>query len=211
MPAYHGLRTSIQTPDHTMSDLNPTDHPVITAIKQRYSAYQFSDKPVEADKLKSLFEAARWAASSFNEQPWRFIVATKEDPAEYAKALGCLVDKNQEWAQAAPVLVLTAVKQNFTYNDAPNRVALHDLGQAAANMALQAAELGLTIHQMAGIEQDKVVSTYGLPEGVTAETAIAIGYPADGPLNEGENRARQRKAFDDFVFGGSWESASGLF
>ena len=194
-----------------MSDHNPTEYPVLEAIKQRYSAYQFSDKPVEADKLRSLFEAARWAASSFNEQPWRFIVATKDNASEYEKALGCLVEANQGWAQAAPVLVLTAVKLEFTYNGNPNRVALHDLGQAAANMALQAAELGLTIHQMAGIDQDRVVSAYGLPEGFTAETAIAIGHPAAAPFNEGESRARQRKPFDDFVFAGGWETASGLF
>jgi nitroreductase len=194
-----------------MPDLNPSDHPVLPAITQRYSAYQFADKPVEADKLRSLFEAARWAASSFNEQPWRFIVATKDDSAAYEKALGCLVEANQGWAQAAPVLVLTAAKQDFTYNGSPNRVALHDLGQAAAHIALQAAELGLVIHQMAGIEQDKVVSAYGLPEGVTAETAIAIGYPAEGDLNDAELKARQRKPFDEFVFGEAWGKATELF
>ena len=194
-----------------MPDLNPTDHPVLATIKQRYSAYQFVDKPVEADKLRSLFEAARWAASSFNEQPWRFILATKDNPAEYEKALGCLVEANRGWAQAAPVLVLTAVKQNFTYNDAPNRVALHDLGQAAAHMALQATELGLVIHQMAGIEQEKTVSTYNLPEGFTAETAIAIGYPAEGDLNDAESKARQRKPFNEFVFGDAWGNTSNLF
>ncbi|MGB0768387.1 MAG: nitroreductase family protein [Phycisphaeraceae bacterium] len=194
-----------------MPQLNPTDYPVLDAIKQRYSAYQFSDQPVEAEKLQSLFEAARWAASSFNEQPWRFIVATKDNATEYDKALGCLVEANQGWAQAAPVLVLTAVKKDFTYNGNPNRVALHDLGQAAANMALQAAELGLTLHQMAGIEQEKVVSTYGLPDGFTAETAIAIGYPGEGELNDAESKARQRKPFDAFVFTGGWDVASGLF
>ncbi|MEM6505271.1 MAG: nitroreductase family protein [Planctomycetota bacterium] len=193
-----------------MPDLNPTDYPTIDAIKQRYSAYQFADKPVEADKLRSLFEAARWAASSFNEQPWRFIVATKDDPAAYDKALRCLVEANQGWAQAAPVLVLTAVKQAFTYNDSPNRVALHDLGQAAAHLALQAADLGLAVHQMAGIDPGKVVSTYGVPEGFTAETALAIGYPGDS-LNDAESKARQRKPFDALVFGDGWGTPSGLF
>lgn len=195
-----------------MNALNPTDYPVLDAIKQRYSAYQFADKPVEADKLRSLFEAARWAASSFNEQPWRFIVATKDDSAGYQKALGCLVEANQGWAQAAPVLVLGITKQDFSYNGSPNRVALHDLGQAAAQMALQAAELGLVIHQMAGIEQDKITSAYNIPEGFTAETAIAIGYPAvDSGLNDAEAKARQRKSFNDFVFGDEWGKASGLF
>jgi len=194
-----------------MPDLNPTEHPVIAAIKQRYSAYQFSNKAVEAEKLQSLFEAARWAASSFNEQPWRFIVATKDSPTQYDKALGCLVEANQGWAQAAPVIVLTAVKQEFTYNGSPNRVALHDLGQAAAHMALQAAELGLVIHQMAGIQQDKVASTYSLPDGFTAETAIAIGYPGEGNLNDAEARARQRKPLDELVFSDAWGNASELF
>lgn len=195
-----------------MNQLNPTDYPVLDAVKQRYSAYQFADKPVEVEKLHSLFEAARWAASSFNEQPWRFIVATKANASAYEKVLGCLVEANQGWAQAAPVLVLTAIKHDFTYNGSPNRVALHDLGQAAANMALQAADLGLVIHQMAGIEQDKIKDTYQLPEGFTAETAIAIGYPAtDTDLNDAEAKARQRKPFDDFVFGEAWGTASGLF
>lgn len=193
-----------------MNEHNPTDYPVLSTIKQRYSAYQFADKPVETDKLRSLFEAARWAASSFNEQPWRFIVATKDNQAAYEKALGCLVEANQGWAQAAPVLVLTASKQEFTKNGNPNRVAQHDLGQAAAHMALQAADLGLVIHQMAGIEQDKVVSTYGLPEGFTAETAIAIGYPAEGDLNDAESKARQRKPFGEFVFGDTWGKAADL-
>lgn len=190
---------------------NPTDYPVIEAIKQRYSAYQFTDKPVEIEKLQSLFEAARWAASSFNEQPWRFIVATKSDEDSYSKALGCLVEANQGWAQAAPVLVLAAVRQTFTYNGSPNRVALHDLGQAAAHMALQAADLGLVIHQMAGIDQDKMIAAYNIPEGFTAETAIVIGYPAESALNDAESKARQRKPFDDFVFGDEWEKPSGLF
>ncbi|MFK7790463.1 MAG: nitroreductase family protein [Phycisphaeraceae bacterium] len=195
-----------------MSNLNPTDHLVLDAIKQRYSAYQFADKPVEIEKLQSLFEAARWAASSFNEQPWRFIVATNDNTPAYEKALGCLVAATQGWAQAAPVLVLAAIKHDFTYNGSPNRVALHDLGQAAANMALQAADLGLVIHQMAGIDQGKVASEYNLPEGFTAETAIAIGYAAtDTDLNDAEARARQRKPFDDFVFSASWDTPSGLF
>lgn len=194
-----------------MSELNPTDYPVIDAITKRYSAYQFADKPVEAEKLQSLFDAARWAASSYNEQPWRFIVATKDDAAAYQQALGCLLEANQGWAQAAPVLVLTAIKQSFTFNGGPNRVALHDLGQAAAHMALQAAELGLVIHQMAGVEQGKVASQYNLPDGFTAETAIAIGYPGQGDLNDAESKARQRKNFDEFVFSGNWQTPSGLF
>ena len=195
-----------------MNDLNPTEHPVLNAIRQRYSAYQFADKPIEAEKLRSLFEAARWAASSYNEQPWRFFVTTKDNPAAYNKALSCLVEANQTWAQAAPLLVFTAIKHDFTHDGSPNPVALHDLGQAVANMALQAADLGLAIHQMAGIDAGKAASEYGLPEGFTMQTAIAIGYAAaDTKLNEAETRARQREGFGEFVFGSGWGESSGLF
>ena len=193
------------------------DHPVLDVIKHRWSPRAYADKPVEIEKLRSLFEAARWAASAFNEQPWRFIVATKDDPAAYDKALGCLVEANQAWAKAAPVIVLTVVQHHFSQNDKPNRVALHDLGQAAAHLALQATDLGLIVHQMAGIDPEKIAKVYGLPEGFTAETGIAIGYPGtpddlpEGKLREMEKAPRSRKAFDAFVFGDSWGKASGLF
>lgn len=193
------------------------DYDILDAIVQRWSPRSFSDNPVELDKLRSLFEAARWAASAFNEQPWRFIVATKDNPAAYDKALGCLVEANQEWAKAAPVLVLTAVGTRFKKNDKPNRVALHDLGQSAAHIGIQAANLGLAIHQMAGVDTDKVASTYGLPDGYQAQTAIAIGYPGDVDelpeqwMRDAETAGRSRLAFDDFVFGEGWGKVSGLF
>jgi len=193
------------------------EHPVLDPIKHRWSPRAYEDKPVEVAKLRSMFEAARWAASAFNEQPWRFIVATKDDPAAYEKALGCLVEANQAWAKAAPVLVLTVVSHNFAYNGSANRVALHDLGQAAAHLALEATNQGLIIHQMAGIDQDKIKAAYNLPEGFTAETGIAIGYAGtpddlpEGKLREMETAERKRNAFDDFVFGDDWGKASGLF
>jgi len=167
------------TEDASILMKNPakTQYPVLDVIARRWSPRAIADKPVEAEKLRSLFEAARWAASAFNEQPWRFIVATKDNPAAYEKALGCLVEANQAWAKSAPVLVLTAVSHNFAYNGSANRVALHDLGQAAANLAIEATNLGLVIHQMAGVDTEKVAKVYGLPEGFTAQTGIAIGYP----------------------------------
>ena len=193
------------------------EHPVHDVIKHRWSPRAFADKPVEPGKLRSLFEAARWAASSYNEQPWRFIVATKQDPAGFDKALHCLVEANQAWAKAAPVLVLTAISTHFKKNGKPNRVALHDLGAAAAHLALEATNQGLVIHQMAGVDTDKVASEYNLPEGFKAETAIAIGYEGDHDalpedwMREAEKAERTRAAFDDFVFSGTWGKASGLF
>lgn len=194
-----------------------TEHPVHDVIKRRWSPRAFADKPVEPAKLKSLFEAARWAASSYNEQPWRFIVATKDNPAAFDKALGCLVEANRAWAKAAPVLVLTAIGTKFKKNEKPNRVALHDLGAAAAHIALEATNQGLVIHQMAGVDTDKVASEYGLPDGFGAETAIAIGYAGEadslpeGWMQQAEKAERTRLAFDDFVFAESWGKASGLF
>src|ERR1700679_1393344 len=104
------------------------DHPIHEFLVNRWSPYAFSDRSVAVDDLRSLFEAARWAPSSSNEQPWRYIVATKENPAEFARLLSCLVDGNQPWAKRAPVLALGCSALNFAKNNQPNRAALHDLG-----------------------------------------------------------------------------------
>lgn len=193
-----------------------TQFPVIDAIRDRWSPRAFAETPVEREKLGSLFEAARWAASAFNEQPWRFIVASKDDPAEYAKALGCLVEANQAWAQQAPVLVLTVMSTTFKKNGNDNRVALHDLGMAAAHLTLQAAALGLVTHQMAGVDLDKVRETYDVPEGFEPQTAIAIGYQGDpetlpeGWARDAETAPRARDGFGTFVFTGKFGEATGL-
>lgn len=193
-----------------------TQYPVLNAIRDRWSPRAFADTPVESAKLGSLFEAARWAASAFNEQPWRFIVATKDDPAEYDKALGCLVEANQAWAKAAPVLVLTVISTTFKKNGNDNRVAQHDLGQAAAHLTLQAAALGLATHQMAGVDLDKVREAYSVPDGFEPQTAIAIGYPGDpdtlpeGWARDAETAPRSRNGFGEFVFTGKFGDASGL-
>lgn len=193
----------------------PADHnyPILEPIKRRWSPYVFADKPVEREKILRLFEAARWAASAFNEQPWRFIVATKDQPEAYAKALGCLIAANQQWAQQAYVLILTATRPTFTRNDNPNRVHQHDLGLAAQNLVLQAMSMDLFTHQMAGIDQDKVRQTYHLPDNFTPQTAIAIGYgvePDDLPeaMREKEHSPRSRKALGEFVFGDDWDKPS---
>jgi nitroreductase len=194
-----------------------TQFPVIDVIRDRWSPRAFADKPVEREKLGALFDAARWAASSYNEQPWRFILASRhDDPAEYDKALGCLLEANQQWAKLAPVLVLTAISTSFKKNGKDNRVALHDLGAAAAHLALQATELGLVVHQMAGVDLDKVRETYRVPEGFEPQTAIAIGYPGapdtlpEGWARDAETAPRSRNDFGAFVFTGKFGDASGL-
>ncbi len=190
-----------------------TEHPVLDVIKRRWSPYAFSVRPVEREKLLSLLEAARWSASAFNEQPWRFILATKDDSPAFTKALNCLVEANQAWAKNVPVLILTVTRTTFTRNDNPNRVHQHDLGLAVQNLVVQATSMGLFAHQMAGVDLDKVKSDYNLPDGFEPQTAIAIGYGVDPKTLDDETRKkaespRSRNDFADFVFGQNWGEPS---
>ncbi|MCE2804944.1 MAG: nitroreductase family protein [Gemmataceae bacterium] len=189
------------------------DHPVHPLITQRWSPYAYSDKPVSREDLLALFEAARWAASSYNEQPWVFLVATKDQPEDYAKLLSCLVEPNQAWAKQAPVLVLACIRTTFSRNGAPNPVAAHDLGLASGNLCLEATARGLQVHQMGGIVPDRARVLFGVPEGVQPFTAIAIGYAADpaslpDQVRVQETTPRTRKPLAEIVhsgaFGKSW-------
>jgi nitroreductase len=190
-----------------------TQYPVEEILRRRWSPRAFSDRPVEPEKLPSLFEAARWAASSFNEQPWNFIVATKQKPEEHARLLSCLVEGNQRWAHAAPVLMVSVAKLNFEKTGKPNRHAFHDVGLAVQNMIVEATALGLFVHQMAGFSPEKVREAYGVPEGFEPVAAIAIGYglAADElpeAFREFDLGARNRKSTDSFVFEGHWGETS---
>jgi nitroreductase len=178
-------------------------------IKKRWSPYAYSDRPVSNEDLRSLFEAARWSASCYNDQPWYYIVATRDQKEEYDKLLSCLVEANQEWAQRAPVLALGVARSNFTHNGRKNRHALHDLGQASANLTVEATSRGLHVHQMAGIEPDKARKAYGIPDGFEVFTALAIGYaalPEEAPeeLRKKDETPRSRRPLSETVFGGSW-------
>src|SRR4029450_783626 len=155
-----------------------TDHPVLPVIAERWSPYAFDPRPVEREKLLSCLEAARWAPSSYNEQPWTFILAERTDTAAFAQMLECLVEGNRVWAKNAGLLLLTIVAKFFVKNGKPNRAAEHDIGLAAGNMVLQATALGLQGHQMIGIEPAKVRATYRIPDSHEPLTAIALGYPA---------------------------------
>jgi nitroreductase len=193
----------------------PTDYPIEEIIRRRWSPRAFSEQPVEPDKLRSLFEAARWAPSSFNEQPWVYIIATKDKPDEYAQMLSCLMEKNQQWARLAPVLMLSVAKLNFDKTGKPNRHALHDVGLATGAMLVQATALGLFVHQMAGFSVEKVREAYGLPEGFEPVATIAVGYPAEPEalpesFREQEVAPRRRKPIGDFIFEGKWGEASPL-
>ena len=192
-----------------------TDHPILKLLAERWSPYGFEDHPVPEADLRSLFEAARWAASSYNEQPWNYLVATKENPVEFERMLGCLVEANQTWAKSAPVLVLGVVSLQFAKNKQDNRAAVHDLGLAAGNLVMEATARGLSVHQMIGILPDKARDVYHIPEHFEAWTAMAIGYAADPArmaeaLKERDLTPRQRKRLSKFVFTGQWGKSSSL-
>jgi nitroreductase len=186
------------------------DHPILDLLAERFSPYAFDPRPVEQEKLLACLEAARWAASSYNEQPWSLLVAERGDEAEFAKMLSCLLEANQAWAKDAGVLMIAVVCKTFQRNGKPNRVAEHDVGLAAGNLTIQATALGLAVHQMAGIDLDKTRQTYGIPATHDPLTGIALGYAADPDRAANEQFAqrdrapRARKPLDEFVFRGAW-------
>lgn len=192
-----------------------TDHPVHELIAKRWSPYGFEDRDVGKEDLASLLEAARWAPSCYNEQPWRYIVATRDEPEEFAKLLSCLVEANQAWAKAAPALALAVASLSFERNGKPNRHAHHDVGLATASLSVEATARGLCAHQMAGILPDRAREVYGIPGGFEALTGIAIGYPSSDPgrlpegLRERDAARRPRRPLAETVFAGRWgETAS---
>jgi nitroreductase len=192
----------------------PAVEGVLPVFHERWSPRSFADREVSAETLKKVFEAARWAASSFNEQPWRFLVGRRGDSA-YKKIFESLGEFNQKWAQTAPVLMLGAAKTKFSHNGVPNRVALYDLGAAASYMTLQAAALGLKTHQMAGFDPEKAKKLFGIPEEYLMGAAIALGYQGEPEIlgDEGmikqETSPRTRKPLGEFVFK-EWGEAAEL-
>jgi nitroreductase len=175
----------------------PSLHPLLSS---RWSPRVFSDRPVEPEALRNLFEAARWSASCFNEQPWRFVVATKAEPEQFEKILDTLVPFNQGWARSAWVLAISAGKKTFTHNGAPDRFGLHDAGAALASLMIQATADGLHVHAMGGFDSAKARADFGIPEDFEVGAAFAIGYLAEGQ----EPGERTRKPLDTQVFGTAW-------
>lgn len=192
-----------------------TRYPIHDLLRSRWSPLAFSERAVEPEKLCSVLEAARWAASSYNEQPWSFIVATIDNQVEFERLLSCLAEGNQEWARNAPVLMISVAKLNFERNGVENRHASHDVGAAVACLAIQATALGLFIHQMAGFDVPKAKELYSIPDGYEAVEAIALGYLGNPEilsekLLQRSEAPRTRKSLEQFVFSGSWNSASPL-
>jgi nitroreductase len=176
---------------------------VVEVILKRWSPRAFAARPVSKDDLRKIFEAARWAASSYNEQPWRFIVGHKGDPT-YQKIFGSLVEFNQSWAGSAPVLILSAASKNFAHNGAPNNYAIHDTGAATAYLSLQATALGMHTHSMAGFDHDKARAAFDIPDSYQIGAVTALGHLGDvDDLPEGllepELGTRNRKPLAEIV------------
>lgn len=179
---------------------------ILNVIENRRSPRAFDpERAVGQESLERLFEAARWAASSYNEQPWRFLVGVKREGEGWNKIFDSLGEFNQAWAKHAPVLILACVKKQFSQNGAENKHARYDLGQAMAHFALQATEEGLFLHQMAGFSADKARETFRIPEGFEPVTAVALGYlgkkeQLPEKLQAAEGAARKRKPQEEWVF-----------
>ena len=186
-----------------------TTYEINDLIKRRWSPRAFTQVSLDPGQLHALFEAARWAASSFNEQPWRFVVATQQEEENYQALLDCLTERNREWAQRVPVLMLSVAKLTFDRNGKPNRHAYHDVGQAFANLAIEATHLGLAVHPMGGFDIDKARQDLAIPDGYDPVAMIAIGHPGDfdglpDELKTDELTPRTRNPFKDFVFSGKF-------
>ncbi len=189
----------------------PVEDEILAVIRQRWSPMSFSDQPVSDADLAKVFTAAGWAASCYNEQPWRFLVGRQGD-ATYEKIMDALVEFNQVWAKTAPVLILSASKMVFSTNGYPNPLGLHDTGGASANMSLQAAALGLQTRGISDVDQARARRNFAIPDEFAICAAWALGYPG-GPdalpmiYREMEKAARTRKPLREFVFT-AWERAA---
>ncbi len=200
----------MQTTDEQPIKLADTEYPIHELLQKRWSPRSFAEKSIDTDLLNQLFEAARWAPSSYNEQPWRFIVARKEDQEAYKQLASVMNDFNQSWASDAPVLVLALAKTTFDLDGRDNPHAGHDLGQAIAHLTFEATKHDLYVHQMAGILPQKAREQYDIPDDYKPMTMFAIGYKGhpeslNDKLQKQETSPRIRKDLDEIVFDGAWE------
>jgi nitroreductase len=188
------------------------DHEILDIIRHRWSPRAFDgSRLVPVGELLRLFEAARWAPSSGNEQPWRFLVADRErSPELFAGLHETLTGKNPAWAGAAPVLVLTAVRVTLERSETPNPLAYYDTGQAVALLTLQATSQQLVVRQMEGFDRERARSAARLPAPFEPAVVMAIGYLGDPDAlahekhKDAERKPRERKAIGEFVFDGVW-------
>jgi nitroreductase len=192
----------------------PAVEGVLPVVLDRWSSRSFANRDVSAADLRKIFEAARWSASSYNEQPWRFIVGTRRS-ATHAQILATLMGFNQSWAGVAPVLILGVSSTKFSHDGSANAYALYDLGAAAATLTLQAADLGMTTHSMAGYDHEAARKSLVIPEDFAMGAVIALGYQGEpSALHQEqlltlETTPRTRKPLSEFVLS-AWGEAVDL-
>ena len=192
-----------------MNKIATTSYPIHSLIRRRWSPRSFDDRAVENEKLIQVLEAARWSPSWRNDQPWRFIVATKEGPEEYRRLFDCLKPGNQRWAGLAPVLMIVVAKKGYDHGPETNPVTLYDTGQAVAQLTIEALSLGLYVHQMGGVHPERIRKTYSIPATYQPIVSLAIGYlgqPTELPsdLQRKEEAPRTRLPLSEIAFGGAW-------
>lgn len=192
-----------------------TDLPLHPLLRERWSPRSFSEAEVSDGELRVLLEAARWAPSCFNDQPWAFLVASRRDEEGFERLLGCLSEGNRVWAARAAALLVTLARARFRGRDRENRHSWHDVGLAAAQLTAQATALGIAVHQMAGFDAEAVRERCGVPAGWSAVTAIAVGRPGPAsalpdPLRERELAPRSRLPAAEIVHSSRWGSPPDL-
>ncbi|MGI4874202.1 MAG: nitroreductase family protein [Janthinobacterium lividum] len=191
------------------------EYPILPLLTERRSPRAYTDQPVSAEALQQLFTAAGSAASCFGEQPWRFVVGSQvSSPEAFQKILGTLAEFNQGWAKNASAIALAVAKTTFSHDSNPNAWAKHDVGQAAATLAIQAVELGIQIHQMAGFSPDAARTAFSIPADYELVSVFTIGYPGNvdalpDMLKERELAPRTRKPLGEIMFEGAWPSVEG--
>ncbi len=191
------------------------EHPILPQLTQRRSPRAYTSQPVSAEVLQQLFTAAGSAASCFGEQPWRFVVGSQEtSPEAYQKILGTLAEFNQAWVKKAPVLALSLAKKTFSHDGNPNAWGRHDVGQAVATLAIQGAELGVQIHQMAGFSPEAARAAFQVPDEYEVVSVFTIGYPGNvealpEALQQRELAPRTRKPLGEIMFEGGWPRPEG--
>jgi nitroreductase len=197
-----------------VSDLKqaPAVEGVLPVVLSRWSPRSFSDRAVTTADLRKVFEAARWAASAYNEQPWRYLVGTRNSPT-HEKIFSTLIGFNQSWAGSAPVLILGVASTKFSHNGTENAYAAYDLGAASSYLTLEAAALGLTTHQMAGFDHEAARKAFDIPADYALGSVIALGYQGEPSALGNEQMIsmevapRERKPQSEFVLSAWGEPA----
>jgi nitroreductase len=182
---------------------------ILESITKRRSIYAFDSKPIEKEKLNLIFEAAKWAPSPYNTQPWRFVFASKNQTINFGDFYESLLDFNRDWAATAPVLMVICARKNFEFNESPDPFYQYATGMAVGNLLAQLTELGLMAHQMGGFDKEKIRKAASIPAEYEPIAMMALGYEGDVTklsenIQKKDKTPRKRKELQEFVFEGSW-------